>query len=408
MAKWQWIWQQMSRRLWLRASMFCLAGVMSALAGVLFGGYLPADLSQKIGANAVGDILNIIASSMLAVTTFSLSIMVSAYASAANSATPRASRLLLSDRHSQNALSTFIGSFLFSLVGIVALKMEIYGAAGRLILFVVTVSVIALVVVTLLRWIEYLSNLGRVGHTINIVEKTAGDVLRAYVRHPAMAAVPEDGYDPAGSDVTVTHEVIGYLQHIDVIKLQQLAEKHKTTVHLAARPGIFNDGRRPLAYIKGAVGEDMDALRAAFTFSDDRSFDQDPRFGIIVLSEIASRALSPAVNDPGTAIDVIGTQVRLLSLLAAPAREEPEYDRVFAPVITLRDFFQDAFMAIARDGAGMVEVGIRLQKSFAMLAGMHPDFAAEARALSAYARKLGDHSLPLDENKQAIAALALT
>jgi uncharacterized membrane protein len=47
-----------------------------------------------------------------------------------------------------------------------------------------------------------------------------------------------------------------------------------------------------------------------------RYFDEDPRFGLITLSEIASRALSPAVNDPGTAIQIISSYVRLFSLWA--------------------------------------------------------------------------------------------
>jgi hypothetical protein len=50
---------------------------------------------------------------------------------------------------------------------------------------------------------------------------------------------------------------------------------------------------------------------------DVRSFDQDPRFGAVVLTEIASRALSPGMNDPGTAIDVIGRAVRLLAICIA-------------------------------------------------------------------------------------------
>jgi uncharacterized membrane protein len=57
---------------------------------------------------------------------------------------------------------------------------------------------------------------------------------------------------------------------------------------------------------------------------DGRLYDDDPRFGLVVLSEIAGRALSPGVNDPGT--------------------------------------------AIARDGAGAVEVAVRLQKALESLA----------------------------------------
>jgi uncharacterized membrane protein len=53
-----------------------------------------------------------------------------------------------------------------------------------------------------------------------------------------------------------------------------------------------------------------------------RSFAQDPRFCLSVMAEIACRALSPAVNDPGTAIDVIGRGVRILSAYAQNKSDE--------------------------------------------------------------------------------------
>jgi uncharacterized membrane protein len=115
----------------------------------------PGDLSTKIGADSVDNILGIIASSMLTVATFSLSTMVSAYSAATSNVTPRATRLVMEDSTSQNVPATFVGSFLFSLVGIVALTTGAYGEQGRLVLFVVTIGVIALIVVTLLRSISF-------------------------------------------------------------------------------------------------------------------------------------------------------------------------------------------------------------------------------------------------------------
>ncbi|MCY2449393.1 DUF2254 domain-containing protein, partial [Klebsiella pneumoniae] len=93
---------------------------------------------------------------------FSLSIMVTAYGSATTNVTPRATRLVVEDVTTQNVLATFIGSFLFSLVGIIALSMGAYGERGRVILFIVTLVVIALILITLLRWIQHLTSLGRV------------------------------------------------------------------------------------------------------------------------------------------------------------------------------------------------------------------------------------------------------
>ena len=59
---------------------------------------------------------------------------------------------------------------------------------------------------------------------------------------------------------------------------------------------------------------DAARFQAAFTIGDERSFEQDPRFGLVVMTEIASRALSAATNDSGTALDVVGRTIRLLTL----------------------------------------------------------------------------------------------
>lgn len=123
-SRWQWILKQTFKKLWFRATLFAIVAIITALLSILFKSMIPESVSVKVGAEAVDNILNILASSMLAVTTFSLSIMVTAYGSATTNVTPRATRLVVEDVTTQNVLATFIGSFLFSLVGIIALNME--------------------------------------------------------------------------------------------------------------------------------------------------------------------------------------------------------------------------------------------------------------------------------------------
>ncbi|EFN9081199.1 DUF2254 domain-containing protein, partial [Escherichia coli] len=137
------------KKLWFRATLFAIVAIITALLSILFKSMIPESVSVKVGAEAVDNILNILASSMLAVTTFSLSIMVTAYGSATTNVIPRATRLVVEDVTTQNVLATFIGSFLFSLVGIIALNMGAYGERGRVILFIVTLVVIALILITL-------------------------------------------------------------------------------------------------------------------------------------------------------------------------------------------------------------------------------------------------------------------
>lgn len=74
--------------------------------------------------------------------------MVSTYAAASSSATPRSFTLVLADDVSQNALSTFVGAFIFSVVALTAVKNAFYDKAGLFVLFVLTVIVFAMVIVT--------------------------------------------------------------------------------------------------------------------------------------------------------------------------------------------------------------------------------------------------------------------
>ncbi|HCE8860824.1 TPA: DUF2254 domain-containing protein, partial [Klebsiella michiganensis] len=91
--RWQWILRQTLKKLWFRATLFAMVAIITALLSILFRSMIPESVSVKVGAEAVDNILNILASSMLAVTTFSLSIMVTAYGSATTNVTPRATRL---------------------------------------------------------------------------------------------------------------------------------------------------------------------------------------------------------------------------------------------------------------------------------------------------------------------------
>lgn len=125
-----WRLRLLTRKLWIRATLISLMAVAAALVAILLTPYLPDNLSTDIGAEAVDNILSIIASSMLAVTTFSLSTMVTAYGAATSNVTPRATRLIMEDSTTQNVLAAFVGSFLFSLVAIITLAMGAYGDHG--------------------------------------------------------------------------------------------------------------------------------------------------------------------------------------------------------------------------------------------------------------------------------------
>jgi uncharacterized membrane protein len=330
----------------------------------------------QINPESIETLLSIIASSMLVISTFAVASMLSAYSAAGRTATPRSYSLVMSDDVSQNALSTFIAAFIFSIVALVALKNGYYEKAGHFALFTLTIILFAWVIMTFLRWVDRIAQLGRLATTIDKVEKAATASMQRRRRAPTLGGAPVGRFKD--SDQAIYGSSIGYVQRIDINTLQAYAEEKGIRIIVAALPGAFSAPGRVIAYLTSNPGDlsedDSKKIGEAFQIGNDRTFDEDPRFGLIALSEIASRALSPAVNDPGTAIAIIGKFVRLFALWAEPIEEDDkksiEYDHVEVPEISLWDMFDDAFTPIARDGAGTVEVAVRLQKAFESLASI--------------------------------------
>jgi uncharacterized membrane protein len=363
-------------RLWVRPLIYCILSVSGTFLAKMVDNTKISPIVPQINPESIETLLSIIASSMLVISTFAVASMLSAYSAAGRTATPRSYSLVMSDDVSQNALSTFIAAFIFSIVALVALKNGYYEKAGHFALFTLTIILFAWVIMTFLRWVDRIAQLGRLATTIDKVEKAATASMQRRRRAPTLGGAPVGRFKDA--DQAIYGSSIGYVQRIDINTLQAYAEEKGIRIIVAALPGAFSAPGRVIAYLTSNPGDlsedDSKKIGDAFQIGNDRTFDEDPRFGLIALSEIASRALSPAVNDPGTAIAIIGKFVRLFALWAEPIEEDDkksiEYDHVEVPEISLWDMFDDAFTPIARDGAGTVEVAVRLQKAFESLASI--------------------------------------
>lgn len=414
-SKLQFLLGRLSEKLWVRPLAFCLLAVAAAFAAAFADTLNLGEFIPEIAHDTVERLLSIIAATMLGVATFAVGSMVSAYASVSSSATPRAFSLVISDDVSKTALSTFIAAFIFSVIALVAIKTGYYGRAGLFAIFCMTTATLGWVIITFVRWVDKIARLGRLRTTIDRIERAAEAAIERRRRAPYLGGTDvqsgADRGDPLFSDT------IGYVQHVDVAMLQRCAEKGKFVLTLAAPPGTFAAPGRALAYLRcderdGPQPSDVEAVIDAFVIGPSRTFEDDPRFGLIALSEIAGRALSPAVNDPGTAIEIIGVFVRLFALWVSPLPddgrdEKPKFDRIRVPALRMDDMFDDAFTAIARDGAGTIEVVTRLQKAFASLSAI--DSAELRAAASRHARRAfarAERALQLPEEIERSRALS--
>lgn len=402
---------RLSGLLWIRPLVICVLSIGAAFAARL-ADRLEIDV-PVLSSDSVESLLSIMASSMLVIATFAVGSMVAAYASAGNSATPRSFSLIVADDISKNALSTFIGAFIFSIVALVALKNGYYSIAGRFTLFILTSAVFAVVIVTFVRWVDRIARLGRVGTTIDTVEKATTAALSRRRSAPTLSGTEVTADDHRGQPVHAP--CVGYVQHVDVAALQEWATRANARVVVVAPCGTLATPDRPLALVRRdgrpPSSADEDDVVAAFQLGRNRMFTDDPRFGVIVMAEIAGRALSPGINDPGTAIQILAAFVRIFHEWSRPADETrnagPKYDRVAVPRLATHDLFDDAFTTIARDGAGMVEVGLRLQKALHALTTMGDGVMAEAARYHArLALRRAESALGLPEDLELVRLAA--
>lgn len=389
MNRWLFLLRRLGRKLWLRASLYALLGVVTAVAATLARGLVPDDFATRFGGDSVVSVLTILASSMLAVATFSLGAMVTAYTSVSREVTPRVAELITGDETTQKSLSTFVGAFLYAIVGVTAINAGYYGADGRAVVFVITLGVVGLVAFRLLAWVNRLSSLARVGHMIERVEGITRDAMAQRAddrRHPTVRLG-----EPA---FLVASEETGYVQNVDREHLQGVAERADVMVEVVAGPGKLVRRGDTLIRTSGGI-EDLRGVRAAFTIGPTRSFEQDPRFGLVVLGEIAGKALSPGANDQGTAVQVIATGLRLMEEWDRdPEGSRPVHDRLYIPPIDEDDMLDDLFGTSIRYGGGDYIVATRVQKVLRSLGELPGRVGPAARNLAREARSRSLKALP--------------
>ncbi|MBE9153809.1 DUF2254 domain-containing protein [Cyanobium sp. LEGE 06113] len=412
---------RLGEKLWAKPLLLCLVSLLGVWLAYLADRLAPGLLLPDISADTLETLLRIISSSMLVIAVFAAGSMLSAYASAGSTATPRALAVVVADDVSQYALSTFIGAFIFGIVALIAQMNGLYGRTGRFALFLLTLVVLAVVLLSFVTWVDRIARLGRVTNTIGRVEAVADLALQERARQPTLGGRllgPSPVVAPgAEAAQPVLASGVGYLQRIDLGALQLLAQAAEAEIQVLCLPGAFITPARALAQVEAQdslPAEQLERIAQTFLIGDRRTFDDDPRFGLVVLSEIASRALSPAVNDPGTAIHVIGSVVRLLTDWAQTSLEESRapasatrFGRLWLPELALEDLLEDGFAATARDGAASLEVGLRLQKGLHQLSLLPlPALRQAAMRQAELALEHGELALRLERERERLRRAA--
>ncbi|NIZ08669.1 DUF2254 domain-containing protein [Pseudooceanicola sp. HF7] len=378
---------EFSRRLVVRVLLIAALAVLAVGLTKLMGQLIPIGLDGLVGAEAVDRILSVIANSMLAVTTFSLTAMTAAHRNVMSLWTPRAHQVLLEDTTTHTVLATFVGAYLYALLAIILREMDLFDTTGIVVLFAMTILVVLLIVAAIIRWISHLELFGSLIGTAETLEGRTQTAFHIRARYPSLGAHPLKPAEVPDQCIDVAATDTGYVTQIYQDLLQDAAKKAGGHIWLMQPVGAFVVRGQLLARIDSQNEDLLRALRENIEISELRNFTQDPEFGFISLSEIGVRALSPSVNDPGTAVDMLRRMTRVLMSFDEPMDgrgHELQHDRLYVPALDREEMIRRAFAPLLRDGAGMLELQTPVAEVMGALSH-HPDpvIAAATRALHA-------------------------
>lgn len=313
----------------LRASYWFMPTIMVLAALGILAGLVWVDAQDPLGAieglewlnwgtpEGVRTLLGAIAGSMITVAGVTFSVTIVSVAHASTQLGPRLLTNFMADRGNQVTLGTFIATFLYALLlmRIVdggAKTAEAAQVAAPFVPHLAVTFAIAMAIASTFNLIYFLHHVPASIHTSNVVA-TLGRKLQRQV----LSAFPEQlgagDSDPAPYRIERPAEAVnahaaGYLQFVDLGALQSAATAVNGRIHLAHVAGDFVAEREALAWVvcDGSVSEDVARrVRSSFALSARRTPARDLAFIVDELCEIATRALSPGINDPYTAIGCI-------------------------------------------------------------------------------------------------------
>lgn len=371
--------EQLRLNLWFIPSL-C---VISVIGLALFSGWLderfdedvPAFLVLDIGADSARSFLTALSSSMITLTTLVFSITILVLQLASNQFTPRVLRTFLRDRKSQFALGIFIATFTYSMLvlrdvrGVDALEGPFVPSVSITIAFLLAFLSLA----TFVAYIHHVAGSIRVSSIVDSIGDETRQLLQAIYDHDA--SIPPRQSLPSGEPSAVIRAPRqGVLTVVDRDGLVEDAFRNDCVLVVLPHIGDFVPSGGPLVEVRGHGMPEARSILARIGLDDDRTMEQDPAFGFRQLVDIGERALSPAVNDPTTTVEVINQLHDLLRRLAArPFPTGQRLDgagelRLVYPVVSWESYVHLAIDEIMFYGGTSLEVMRRMR---AMLKDLH-------------------------------------
>lgn len=382
MEKLKYLWEELNSSFWFVPMLMLLITMGSATGFIYLDSqiqYSPAGILKYLlpgSVDSARSILTIIAGSMIGIagTVFSITLVVLTLASSQLGS--RLVRNFMYDRLNQIVLGTYVSSFVSCLIILSSLK------ENESFHFVPAISVLAALVSAIAGIILLIVFIHHVSMSIQSdkVISDISDAMSKSIRKLFPDKIGHEEEDKPAPDMNTLQQKYafkqdvrckrsGYLQSVDGVGLLGIAQENDGIIILHHRPGDYLVRDMVLCEVlcNEECSEDVnEKIQDDFIIGKVRTPLQDAEFSIHQMVEVASRALSPGVNDPYTAIACIDNLTAVMCYLAGVQYPSPyRYDsdnklRVIADNHTFAGMLNAAFNQIRQYAEGSPSVMIRL------------------------------------------------
>ena len=302
---------------------------------------------------------------------------------------PRVLGEFLRDSFQKNVVGWVSATFTFALLSLATLGAEPAQASdGNVASWAATTAVVLAVgsVLAIVAFIDRTTTRVRVEHIVRRISDSTSAAMRNHFSDQA-TDIAGDGWElaPDTESTTVRAEESGWVRRIRPRQL--LAELEPGMVaRIDVRVGDYvTVDDRLLTVWQSEKVADMELGGSSILIGPSRSSDHDPGFGLRQLLDIALRALSPGINDPGTAVAVVYHLVEPLrvALTGYPrSRFFHDGDRhVAMPLASDReDFVQDTLAELRQALGGQVLVATAMVDIIGSLKEQLRDSALDGRS----------------------------
>lgn len=345
-----------------------------------------------LSADATVTLLAAIGGGMVTFTGFVFSVVLLMVQFGSSEYSPRTVSYFLRSRTMQWVLSLFLATIVFCFLSL----LEV-GSQGRAD-FVPLGSVSMAIVLLLASLVGFLALLTVVGRRIRVDDVLADIGRRARAALPKRFFLPmhlgtytEDEIADPAPDARIVRftGASGQVVAVDAARLVRIASRRRCRITLLARTGDALTEHAHIALVEGEGVSDHRVSRC-FTVKAERSWRLDPLYALRILSDVSLRALSPAVNDPTTAVRSLDEVEGVLRTAAILPLGPLEVSRGHGSVVFLPPTWSNvvdlAFLEVVDAGLDQPQVTRRLTAMFSdLLADLPEDRRA---ALERYRQRL--------------------